>query len=87
MRPRTDLLTSEAKAEGNAPALGADAERGTGLVRLWLSACDAAVVAAALEVVRASTSELDARPASAGLIHGDLHQENYFFQQRPCSGD
>ena len=79
VRPRTDLLTSEAKAEGNAPALGADAERGTGLVRRLLSAGDAAVVAAALEVVRASTSELDARPASAGLIHGDLHQENYFF--------
>ena len=79
VRPRTDLLTSEAKAEGNAPALGADAERGTGLVRRLLSAGDAAVVAAALEVVGASTSELDARPASAGLIHGDLHQENYLF--------
>jgi Ser/Thr protein kinase RdoA (MazF antagonist) len=40
---------------------------------------DAAAVAAALDVVWATTRALSARPGATGLVHGDLHQENYLF--------
>lgn len=47
------------------------------LITELVSAGHAEVFATALEAVWASTRELGAQPGNAGLIHGDLHQENY----------
>ena len=85
-RPPVDTLTSEGKVAGIAPrpAAGdrptrADAERALELVAELTSAGRAAVVAAALDLVRTTTRALTALPDGALLIHGDLHQENYLF--------
>lgn len=89
-RPRVDALTETAKRGGVARSaevarLGEhptpeDADRGQRLVAELLSAADAAGFARALDVVWAATHELAAQPGSFGLIHGDLHQENYLFR-------
>ena len=57
----------------------ADGERATALVAEHVSVADARVVGDAIELVRSTTSALAARPDAAGLVHGDLHQENVLF--------
>lgn len=88
-RPRVDTLTDAAKrhsiagsAEGALPGghpTRDDADRGLRLVADLVSAADAAVFATALEVVWTATRELGAQPGTLGLIHGDLHYENFLF--------
>jgi len=88
VRQRLDTLTSIAKSEsvGDAPTATTthvpsrdDADRALGLATDLLSAAAARTVTDALDIVWGSTRRLAARPGSDGLIHGDLHQENYFF--------
>ncbi len=89
-RPRTDTLTDSAKRESIAGSAGAarpgehptrgDAERSLRLVEELLSAEDAALFAAALDVVWTATRELGAQPDTFGLIHGDLHYQNVLFR-------
>jgi Ser/Thr protein kinase RdoA (MazF antagonist) len=56
------------------------------LVERLLAPADAALVGRALENVRATTRELSAEPASTGLIHGDLHYENFLFRSGEAIG-
>jgi Ser/Thr protein kinase RdoA (MazF antagonist) len=89
VRPRVDSLTSVAKAEGIAPRVAPswdgdhpsreDADRSLQLVQELFSVGEAAILAAALDVVWTTTRALAAVLGAAGLIHGDLHQENYRF--------
>ena len=88
-RPRVDTLTETAKRGGIAGAAASahvgehpsaeDANGGRRLVAEMLSAGDAAVFDRALDVVWTATHELAEQPGTFGLIHGDLHQENYLF--------
>jgi Ser/Thr protein kinase RdoA (MazF antagonist) len=90
-RPRVDTLTDDAKRESiagsaEAAAVGEhpkreDADRSLQLVAELVSAADAAVFATALEVVRSATRDLAAQPGTFGLIHGDLHYENFLFHR------
>ncbi len=89
MRPRVDNITAAAKLGStfaSAEAAAAvehptrdDAERAVRTVGELVSAADAALVEAAIETVRVATRELGAQPDTFGLIHADLHQENYLF--------
>jgi Ser/Thr protein kinase RdoA (MazF antagonist) len=89
VRPRVDTLTTAAKrASLGGPAAARDAgpwpsttdgDRAVALVRELVSTADANLVGDAIELVRATTTALAARPGAAGLIHGDLHQENVLF--------
>jgi hypothetical protein len=54
-----------------------DADRSLQLVQELFTVGDAAILAAAFDVVWATTRALAAEPGAAGLIHGDLHQANY----------
>jgi Ser/Thr protein kinase RdoA (MazF antagonist) len=90
VRPRVDALTSRARAGGIAPSAQApprtdypsrkDGDRGLQLITELLSVSHATVFATALDVVWATTRELAAQPGNAGLVHADLHQENYLFK-------
>jgi Ser/Thr protein kinase RdoA (MazF antagonist) len=90
VRPRVDALTTPAKVDGIAPTAEAtrpadhpsqeDADRGLELITELGSAEHAGVFATALDLVWATTRELAAQPGNVGLIHGDLHQENYLFK-------
>jgi Ser/Thr protein kinase RdoA (MazF antagonist) len=51
------------------------------LVHELCSPEDAAIVARAIKRIRAVFQELGEGTEVFGLIHGDLHQENYFFQR------
>jgi Ser/Thr protein kinase RdoA (MazF antagonist) len=86
-RPRVDVLTDAAKAEALPSAAAAlpgehpsqdDGGRALEIVESLVSAADAALVGRALELVRATSKELDDSD-SFGLIHGDLHYENVLF--------
>lgn len=88
-RARIDNLTAQARRDGtfSTAAQAAaqdhptpeDCARAIGLVAELVSAEDAALVAMALEQVRAATRELSTQPDSFGLIHADLHYENVLF--------
>ena len=88
-RPRVDALTAVAKAESIAPGVAPpwhgdhpsrpDADRSLQLVQELFTVGDAAILAGALDVVWATTRALAEEPGAAGLVHGDLHQENYLF--------
>ena len=88
-RPRLDGLTSSGKSASSAASARAasagehptpaDAERCLQLVASLVSPAAAAEVAAALDLVWATTNELAADPGTFGLIHGDLHYENFLF--------
>jgi Ser/Thr protein kinase RdoA (MazF antagonist) len=89
VRPRVDTLTSIAKlgSIGSSPMPRTpdvpsqeDADRALGLATDLLPASAARTVAQALEVARATTRQLANRQGSAGLIHADLHYENYLFR-------
>ena len=90
LRPRVDTLTDGGKVESMARS-AADARRwvhptrqdsdaGVALVEALLSAADAAVFAQALEVVLATLQQLE-ETGAFGLIHGDLHYENFLFHR------
>jgi Ser/Thr protein kinase RdoA (MazF antagonist) len=86
-RPRVDALSDAAKADampsaaaalrGEHPS-GGDGDRMLELFESLVSPTDAALVGRALELVRATSRELDGSD-SFGLIHGDLHYENFLF--------
>jgi len=88
VRPRVETLTSAGKAEsidvfpaaqlGDVPTQR-DVDRTLRLVTDLLPS-STAFVAEAVELGRASIGTLAARPRSVGLIHGDLHPENYLFR-------
>lgn len=66
----------------------ADAERCLRLVTELCSPEAGAVVNRAIHQVRKVFNELGSQPDTFGLIHADLHQENYFFHQgRVCAID
>jgi Ser/Thr protein kinase RdoA (MazF antagonist) len=88
VRHRVDTLTvvanSDSASASPTPATTDvpsrdDADRALGLAAGLLSADAARIVAEALDLVWDTTRRLAAGEGSAGLIHGDLHQENYFF--------
>ena len=86
VRPRVDTLTSGAKRRSLAPSgesgphpTADDADACFALVDELLSRRDTAVVERALRVVWATTGGLAASPATSGLIHADLHYENFLF--------
>jgi Ser/Thr protein kinase RdoA (MazF antagonist) len=89
VRPRVDTLTAVAKADSIAAGVAPpwhgdhpsreDADRSLQLVQELFAVGDAAILAAAFDVVWTTTRALAADPAAAGLIHGDLHQANYLF--------
>jgi Ser/Thr protein kinase RdoA (MazF antagonist) len=56
-----------------------DAEAAIDLIRRLLSAAAAEPAIRVIEQARATFATLAATPGSAGLIHGDLHQENALF--------
>ncbi|ABX07671.1 aminoglycoside phosphotransferase (plasmid) [Herpetosiphon aurantiacus DSM 785] len=89
-RGRADALTEEGRQrDWRAPAAdqpatdvhpgGYDAAQAIAVVTTLCSSSDAAIVTAALERIRAVFHELGESREVFGLIHGDLHQENYFF--------
>ena len=89
LRPRVDTLTSQGKIDSIAPSAAlalegehpsaADADRATGLVEALFSRNDATILAKALEVVWATTQRLAEETSAFGLIHGDLHHQNFLF--------
>jgi Ser/Thr protein kinase RdoA (MazF antagonist) len=91
LRPRVDALTNRGKALSLArsPAVAQsgdhptreDADRSVQLVEELVSGEDAALFARALEVVWSATRKLAEAPSAFGLIHGDLHHENFLFHR------
>lgn len=91
LRPRVDTLTNLGKIDSTAASaadarLGdhptrEDGDRGRRLVEAVVSADAAALFARALEVVWATTRSLAEDPRRFGLIHGDLHCENFLFHR------
>ena len=91
LRPRVDTLSDAGKIESMAPSAAAglvgdhptreDADRGLHLVDTLVSRGAAALFRRALEVVWVTTRKLAEEPASFGLIHGDLHYENFLFHR------
>jgi Ser/Thr protein kinase RdoA (MazF antagonist) len=89
LRPRVDSLSDVGKIASMTASAAAslpgdhptkeDAERGLRLVEELISADAAARIARALDVVWATTERLAQTPGSFGLIHGDLHYENFLF--------
>jgi Ser/Thr protein kinase RdoA (MazF antagonist) len=90
-RPRVDTLTSQGKLDSISPSAAvaldgkhpsaADAERAMRLVEGLFSRKDATILAKALEIVWATTQQLAAETSAHGLIHGDLHYENFLFDK------
>ncbi len=91
VRPRVDTLTDQGKVESSAHSAAealdgdhptaADADHALGLVEALVSSKDAALFAKALEVVWTTTRCLATKTGSFGLIHGDLHYENFLFHR------
>ncbi len=88
-RPRVDTVSdagkvasmagsAEASLPGDHPTKD-DAERCLRLVEALISADASALIARALELVWATTRKLAQTPGSFGLVHGDLHSENFLF--------
>jgi Ser/Thr protein kinase RdoA (MazF antagonist) len=90
-RPRADTMTTRAKVESIAPSAPAalagdhpspdDARAMIDFVGESVSTRDGELVRTAIEAIWGTTRELAAQRGSFGLIHGDLHQENYLFEQ------
>jgi Ser/Thr protein kinase RdoA (MazF antagonist) len=91
LRPRVDALTNRGKTHSLARSPAAahsgdhptheDADRSVQLVEELVSGEDAALFARALEVVWSATRKLAEAPSAFGLIHGDLHHENFLFHR------
>ena len=89
-RPRVGTLTDTAKAQAFSTADAAltgehpsyeDGQRALAVVESCLSTADAILVADVLEIIRATARDLARRPGSFGLVHGDLHYQNFLFHQ------
>jgi Ser/Thr protein kinase RdoA (MazF antagonist) len=90
VRPRVDTLTAEEKrhsilgpaewATQRGHAAVADDVRSCALIERLFSARDAELVARGWRVVRAASRELSDQPGTTGLIHADLHYENFLFR-------
>ena len=76
-RPPVGALTTPAKAGAIGP--DEDAAASTALVSEHVSASGGEAFEAAIAVVRRTSEELGRQPATVGLVHADLHQENYLF--------
>jgi Ser/Thr protein kinase RdoA (MazF antagonist) len=91
LRPRVDTLTNDAKLESTAPSAALarhgdhptpeDGDRALQLVEALVSTDDAALFATGLEIVWATTRALAEETGAFGLIHGDLHYENFLFHR------
>jgi Ser/Thr protein kinase RdoA (MazF antagonist) len=91
LRPRVDTLSDAGRAVSMAGSAAAslpgdhpteeDAERGLRLVGAQVSPDAAALFARALDIVWETTRKLAQTPGSFGLIHGDLHYENFLFHR------
>ena len=91
VRPRVDTLSDAGKIDSMAPSAAVgllgdhptkeDAARGLQLVEALVTPAAAALFSRALEVVWATTRKLAEEPGSFGLIHGDLHYENFLFHR------
>lgn len=91
LRPRVDALTnhgreislahSAAVARKSDHPTQEDGDRGLQLVEELVSVADASLFARALEVVWSTTRTLAEAPDAFGLIHGDLHYENFLFHR------
>jgi Ser/Thr protein kinase RdoA (MazF antagonist) len=89
VRPHVDAITVAARrASVSSPSqpgerprhpTTTDVDHALELVARILSPADAALVGRALDRVGETTRGLWASPASSGLIHGDLHYENFLF--------
>jgi Ser/Thr protein kinase RdoA (MazF antagonist) len=95
VRPRVDTLTNAGKrasiagsdSQGRRPT-DADADAARQLVDELLDPADLLVVDHALERSWATTAALDALDGGSGLIHADLHYENFLFDRgRACAID
>jgi Ser/Thr protein kinase RdoA (MazF antagonist) len=92
-RGRVDNLTAEARRASRVnprlPSLTGlaqhpadeDVERTLRLVAELRSPAAAAVVTRAIDRIRPALQQLGYGPDAFGLIHADLHQENYFFHR------
>lgn len=91
VRGRVDAISAEARralwsAATPAPSSPSvyptteDVARTVDLVAEHCSAQDAAIVARTIEQIRAVFHELGKGKEVFGILHADLHQENYFFQ-------
>jgi Ser/Thr protein kinase RdoA (MazF antagonist) len=91
LRPRVDTLTNAGKVDSMArsAAVGRlgdhptseDSDRALRLLEELVSPDAAALFARALEMVWATTRKLGEETDSFGLIHGDLHYENFLFHR------
>jgi Ser/Thr protein kinase RdoA (MazF antagonist) len=91
LRPRVDTLTNDAKVDSMARSAALarhgdhptpeDADRALQLVEALVSTDDATLFARALEIVWATTRTLAEETGPFGLIHGDLHYENFMFHR------
>jgi Ser/Thr protein kinase RdoA (MazF antagonist) len=93
VRGRVDAITAQARRalwSASTPASSSpsvyptdeDVARSLELVSDHCSPQDAAIVACTIEQIRAVFHELGEGKEVFGIIHADLHQENYFFQHR-----
>lgn len=90
IRPRVDTLTDAGKVDSMARSAAVarhgdhptkeDGDQSMELVEALVSTEDAVLVARALEVVWETTRKL-AEIGTFGLIHGDLHYENFLFHR------
>ena len=90
-RPRVDTLTDGAKVDSMAQSAAfarrgehptrEDGDRSQQLVKALVSTNDAGLFGRALEVVRATTRKLAQETGTFGLIHADLHYENFLFHR------
>jgi len=91
LRPRVDTLSDAGKIESMAGSAAVarlgdhptreDGDRGLRLVEALVSADAAALFGRALEVVWATTRKLAEDTDAFGLIHGDVHYENFLFHR------
>lgn len=91
VRGRLDNLTEDARRSAGRGTSEAIARRQvdhpedeTSAIRLVTELCsakDGALVATLIRKMREIQQSVGQTPATFGLIHGDLHQENYFFHQ------
>jgi Ser/Thr protein kinase RdoA (MazF antagonist) len=91
VRGRLDNLTEEARrsaGRGTSEAIAhlqidnpADEESATRLIAEVCSAKDGVLVAKLIRRLREIQQRVGQAPETFGLIHGDLHQENYFFHR------
>lgn len=92
VRGRVDAISNEARRElwlpsplaatsGSVHPTDADVERTVALVSEHCSAQDGNIVARTLAQIRRVFCQLGEGKAVFGLIHADLHQNNYFFRQ------